>query len=131
MRLAMVVALGLAGPAAAESPISGAEFEARVTGRTLSYAVGDTAYGDEQYLPGRRVIWAFRDGPCREGIWYEETPGRICFVYDHDPKPQCWTFFVVGDGLRAQFEDNEQSQDLIEVGQSDRPLACPGPDLGV
>ncbi|MDO9524123.1 MAG: hypothetical protein Q7J57_01070 [Gemmobacter sp.] len=130
MRLAMVFGLCLAMPALAETPMTGAEFEARVTGRTLSFAVDGAAYGKEQYLPGRRVVWAFSEGPCREGVWYEQAPGQICFTYDHDPTPQCWAFFDTDKGLRAQFEKSDRALDLIEVGQSDQPLSCPGPDVG-
>ena len=52
--------LALTLPAFGEEPLDGAEFEAFATGKTLSYAVGGIVYGAEQYLPGRRVIWAFR-----------------------------------------------------------------------
>lgn len=140
LRPVAAVRLVLAAPLAAwlvthaadaETPLSGAEFEATVTGQTLSFAVGGQAYGVEQYLPGRRVVWAFEGGPCREGIWYEETPGRICFVYEHEPGAQCWQFFRDAGGLRARFEGASPDQDLIEVGKSPRPLACPGPEVGV
>lgn len=118
-------------PALAAEPLDGAAFEARVTGQTLSFQVGGQSYGAEQYLPGRRVIWAFSDGPCREGLWSEPEPGQICFVYDHAPDDQqCWTFFDDGGRLRARFLGGLPQDDLIEARRSPAPLACPGPDVG-
>lgn len=128
---AMLATLASVAPAAAQEPLGGAAFDERVTGRTLTFGSGGTPYGVEQYLPGRRVIWAFVGGPCRRGEWYEDPPGRICFVYDHDPAPQCWFFFDEPGGLRARFDGAGLGQDLIEVEQSDSPLICPGPDVGV
>ena len=127
--LALTLAL-LALPAHAETPLDGAGFEARVTGRTLAFAQGGVAYGAEQYLPGRRVIWAFAGQPCQHGHWYEPAPARICFVYDNDPTPQCWQFFDRPDGLTAVFE-GEGTEPLVEVGDIDGPLACRGPQVGV
>ncbi|WP_323041273.1 hypothetical protein [Gemmobacter sp.] len=121
----------LATPLLAAEPLDGAAFEARVIGQTFSFQVGGQSYGAEQYLPGRRVIWAFSDGPCREGTWSEPEPGRICFVYDHAPDdPQCWSFFDDDGRLRARFQGGLPQDDLIEARRSPAPLACPGPDLG-
>ena len=44
-------------------PVTGPEFDAYVTGRTLTYAAAGQIYGTEAYLPGRRVIWAFTQAP--------------------------------------------------------------------
>lgn len=129
--LAPILALlALAVPAGAEIPLDGPAFEARVTGRTLAYAQDGMAYGAEQYLPGRRVVWAFAGQPCQYGRWYEAAPARICFVYDTDPTPQCWQFFDRPGGLTAVFEGGG-TQPLTEVGDIDGPLACPGPQVGV
>ncbi len=49
----MLLAFCLSGVAfAAETPMSGAEFEAYATGRTLTYAERGVIYGIEEYLPG-------------------------------------------------------------------------------
>ena len=57
-RLAVSV-LCWASVAAAETPMTGAEFEAYVEGRIMSFgSEGDPTYGVEQYLPNRRVIWS-------------------------------------------------------------------------
>lgn len=123
-------AFALASAAAAEEPLSGAEFDALSVGRTLFYNVGDQAYGIEQYLPGRRVRWAFIGDQCMDGYWYEEA-GFICFVYDQAPNPQCWTFYETDEGIMARFRDDPLDQPLVAVRESSEPLACAGPDLGV
>jgi hypothetical protein len=112
------------------APLEGPAFEAETTGKTIQFKMQGQPYGAEQYLPGRRVIWAFEGGQCREGTWFEPIPGSICFVYDHDPVPQCWAFFKDGDRLRARFEGSGPESDLIETGRSPAPLACPGPWVG-
>lgn len=115
---------------AADAPMTASEFEAYATGKTLSFAEGGTVWGSEQYLPGRRVIWAFTEEECQYGHWYEDQ-GNICFVYDDNPAPQCWRFFREADGLRALFMGAEGGTSLSEVAQSTEPLSCPGPEVGV
>lgn len=132
MRCLVACLICAATPLWAEQPLDGAAFEARVTGKTLTFQVQGQSYGAEQYLPGRRVIWAFDGGPCHAGHWFEPDPGRICFRYDHDPGDlQCWAFFDDGGQLRARFEGALPQDDLIEARRSPVPLACPGPDVGV
>lgn len=129
---ALILAIALlATPtlAADQNPMTGAEFEAYVTGQTLTYASGGTVYGTEQYKPGRKVIWAFTEDECREGYWYEKAK-EICFVYEDPNDPQCWLFFKGAAGLQAQFM-GEGGSSLSEVAQSPGPMACMGPDVGV
>ena len=115
----------------ARVPMSAAEFEAYTTGKTLSYArQGSAPYGAEQYLPGRRVLWAFNDDECNSGRWHEDL-GLICFVYEDNPTPQCWSFFRDGGRITALFENVEGATALYEIGQSNEPLFCPGPQVGV
>ncbi len=131
MRYPVCLALCLlAAPALAETPMDGAGFEAAVTGQTIEFSAEGRSYGAEQYLPGRRVIWAFEGGPCRRGKWHERAPGQICFVYEHDPGPQCWTFFDEGGTLRARLSGAAPGQDLRESRRRRAPLACPGPEVG-
>lgn len=129
---AFVLFLGLLGATAAfgQTNLTGAEFEAYSTGKTLTYAANGQVYGVEQYLPNRRVRWAFIDDTCRIGHWYEEA-GEICFVYEHDATPQCWTFHLDGGKLMARFVSNPPETELKEVNQTNEPLACTGPDIGV
>lgn len=116
--------------AGAETQLSGKEFEAYSTGKTLTYASNGQVYGVEQYLPNRRVRWAFVDDTCRIGHWYEDA-GEICFVYEHDATPQCWTFHLSEGKLLARFISDPPETELKEVNQSTEPLACTGPDVGV
>lgn len=117
--------------AQAQDPMSVAEFEAYVTGKTLTYSQFGQVYGTEEYLADRKVRWAFTEDVCQYGTYYESDPGLICFVYDIDPTPHCWTFWQEGTGLRALSVTDTPGSELSEVSQTDEPLACAGPDLGV
>ena len=132
MRNVLALLMALATPAAAhaESAMSAAQFEAYVTGKTLYFGQNGASYGVEEYLPDRRVRWSFLDGHCKEGIWYEES-GQICFVYDDNPAPQCWSFYREGSGLRAVFENDPAATTLYEALQNDEPMMCLGPEVGV
>lgn len=131
MRLTALLALLLLPlPALAETPMTAAEFDAYVTGKTLTYSQFGTIFGIEEYLPGRKVRWAFTEDICQYGTWYEEA-GNICFVYEYDPTPHCWTFWQEGDGLKALSVNDAPGSELSEVEQTDQPLACAGPDVGV
>jgi hypothetical protein len=111
--------------------MSAAEFEEYTTGHTLTFSFQGVPYGAEQYLPGRRVIWAFTGDDCREGQWYEEA-GNICFVYDDLPlDPQCWSFWRTDEGLRALFMGEGARTELYEAERSRRPLLCEAPSVGV
>jgi hypothetical protein len=114
----------------AQTNLTGAEFEAYATGKTLTYASNGQVYGVEQYLTNRRVRWAFVDDTCRIGHWYEDA-GEICFVYENDATPQCWTFHIRGGKLMARFVSEPPATELSEVNQTSDPLACTGPDVGV
>lgn len=128
---AVILALCLAAtPGFAADTMSAAEFDAYTQGHTFTYGSSGGPYGAEEYLPGRRVRWSFLDGRCQEGEWYEED-GLICFVYEREPAPQCWTFRRGADGLTAIFDGDPVLGELYEVARSDAPLACPGPEVGV
>lgn len=129
LRLAVLCLLAAMPAAAAEDRLSAEEFEAYVTGRTIYYSGGGGEYGAEQYLSGRRVIWTFLDGNCSEGRWYGED-GLICFVYDFDPVPQCWSFWRAPGGIAARFENDPTQTELYELRQSEGPLYCLGPEIG-
>lgn len=128
-RILVALAL-LAGPLQAETPMTAAEFEAYVTGQTLTYAENGVVYGIEEYLPDRRVRWAFSEDECKDGAWFEEDQA-ICFVYEDNPVPQCWTFYERAGGLAAKFENVDDGRELYEVARSPEPLFCPGPSIGV
>ncbi|WP_333828971.1 hypothetical protein [Pararhodobacter sp.] len=117
--------------AAAEERMNAESFERYTTGRTLSFSFEGVPFGIEQYLPGRRVLWAFLGNECQEGVWYERE-GMICFIYDTNPDEQCWHFYRGEAGLRATFVGPDgPGTELYEVERSGKPLICEGPDVGV
>lgn len=128
--LAVLVLLCPLAATAAEIPLSPEEFEARVTGRTLTYSSDGQDYGAEEYLEGRRVRWSFLDGECQEGFWYE-AGDQICFVYEDIPGPQCWQFYERGSRLLARFENDPERTELYETASRGEPLMCLGPKVGV
>ncbi|MCG6903123.1 MAG: hypothetical protein LJE68_10615 [Rhodobacter sp.] len=130
IRLSFAIALTLM-PHAAAAEMSASDFEAYVTGRTLTYADRGVVYGIEEYLPNRRVRWAYLGDQCREGYWYEAGE-EICFVYENNPDaPQCWQFSQRDGRLSAIFMGAENGRELYEAKNSDEPLVCLGPDVGV
>lgn len=106
------------------------EFDRYTRGKTLFYGADGAAYGVERYLDGRRVVWSFLDGECQDGIWYEEN-GQICFVYEDNLTPQCWTFTTGANGLIAQFENEPDGTELYEAQNGEDDMLCYGPDVGV
>lgn len=111
------------------SPMDGAAFDAYTRGQTFTYGTGSAPYGAEEYLENRRVRWSFLDGRCQEGEWYEDN-GMICFVYDDNPDPQCWSFYQSPGGIVARFEDDPGLTTLYEITRSAEPLMCLGPEVG-
>jgi hypothetical protein len=130
---ALVLAAALAASAApvlAQTPLTAEEFETHVTGNTVTYRQAGNLFGIEEYLDGRKVRWSVAPGECQYGSWYAEGP-YICFVYEYDPVPHCWTFWKEGDTLVALSDTGLAGEELYETDRSDTPLACPGPDIGV
>lgn len=117
-------------PARAADPLTAEEFDAYSLGKTLTYSQFGKVFGAEQYLPNRRVRWAFSGAQCHDGYWYEEA-GLICFVYEHDPTAQCWTFWQDASGLSARYAGDPEGAALSEVESATTPLICAGPDVGV
>lgn len=115
---------------AADVPMSAEAFERYTTGKTLLFGLNGSVYGSEQYLPGRRVLWAFNDEPCVEGVWYPEGDA-ICFLYENRDDAQCWRIYRAAEGLTATVVGDPDTDRLYEVRQSREPLACPGPRVGV
>jgi hypothetical protein len=124
---ALVIACLIPFPAFAERVMTAAEFEAFATGRTMDFIQFGDVWGREQYLPGRRVRFSFRDDECREGSWYEQG-AQICFVYENDNVPKCWTYFTDGTNVETLFENDF---DRSEVRPTKEPLTCLGPEVGV
>lgn len=127
---ALALSLLIATPALAEPPMTAQEFDAFATGKTLDYYEGGAVFGREVYLPGRQVRWAFTAEECRMGRWFPQGD-QICFLYEDDPEAKCWTIWRKGDGLAARYATDTPDIPPREVRQTDEPLACPGPDVGV
>ncbi len=120
----LLICLCLAAPAYAEDSMTGAEFDAYVTGKTITFRTElNPAYGVERYLPGRRVMWSTFDGICRYGVWFE-SKGDICFRYEDDPEHKCWTMYNDPDGLRGIYTTNPFSTIIFEVLGREDPLIC-------
>ncbi|MDD8023888.1 MAG: hypothetical protein PHX82_12345 [Paracoccaceae bacterium] len=130
----LICALCAAAPGRAQDtsalkPLTAMEFDARTVGRTITYSVSGQPYGVEQYLPGRRVLWAFTESECKEGTWFQAGE-QICFDYQDDSGLQCWTFFATDQGLSAKFQGDDAAEPLVSLNESPAPLACRGPDIG-
>lgn len=118
------------GLALAQQALDAESFEALTRGKTFYFSSGGEPYGAEEYLEDRRVRWSFLDGQCLEGRWWQEGE-LICFVYEDDPDQHCWTFRIEAGGLRAQFLGDPGGRVLYELRQSQKPLHCLGPKVGV
>lgn len=116
--------------AALAQPISPNEFDALSQGRTLYFRDGVQGFGAEQYFDNRRVRWMYADGTCTDGFWYAEGDA-LCFVYEHAPDPQCWLMDRLNDQISARRSEYEDNSPIVVERIDDKPLSCPGPDLGV
>lgn len=120
----LLICLSLATPVMAQDGMTAEEFEAYVTGRTITFStINDPTFGVERYLPGRRVMWSTFDGICRYGVWFE-SKGDICFRYEHDPEHKCWTIYDEPDGLRGVFTTRPNTTEIFEVPDREDPLIC-------
>ncbi|WP_281991816.1 hypothetical protein [Sulfitobacter geojensis] len=127
--LALLLAL-CAAPLAAQQTMTADEFDAYTKGKTLFYGKTGQAYGAEIYHENRRVEWSFLDGDCKEGEWYEADE-LICFVYENNPNPQCWSFIKGANGLIARFENRPDTTELYEANEGAEKMLCLGPKVGV
>ena len=129
--LAVGCAAALCGAASAlGQPLTADEFEQITTGKTFYFSRDGQSYGAEQYLPGRKVIWAFTGDDCRKGYWYPQG-ANICFVNEDKAEPQCWEFSAGTGGLEALFQGGPDEAPLFAKRSSPEPMACLGPDVGV
>lgn len=131
-RLAFAALIAALPPiASAQVPMTPEEFEAYVTGRTLTFGMDGMPYGIEEFRENRRTVWAFLGEECREGHWFPRDD-QICFAYDDAPdQHHCWIFWRSESGLNARFIGDGAVTELYEVQRSTRPLLCTGPEVGV
>jgi hypothetical protein len=128
----VLLALALLGtaPALAQTPLTAEEFDTIVTGNTITYSQSGGIFGIEEYLPKRQVRWSVAENLCQYGVWYPEGEA-ICFVYEDEPTPHCWTFWLDSGRLKALSVNDLPGAELTEVERTQTPLSCPGPDIGV
>jgi len=120
----LTLCLMLATPAMAQEGMTAQEFDAYVTGRTITFSTPlNPTFGVERYLPGRRVMWSTFDGTCQYGVWFE-SKGDICFRYEGDPEHKCWTIYAESDGLRGVFTTRPNTTVIYENPAREDPLIC-------
>lgn len=129
MRILALLLWAVALPAWADTPMTGAEFEAYTTGRTITFSDTLGPYGAEQYKSGRRVSWSLLDGDCLDGTWHA-SGDEICFDYGRDMPLQCWHFFRGTSGIWARITSSDSGFVLYEHSTTDEPLYCKGPLVG-
>jgi hypothetical protein len=126
MRLAAaIIALAaLAAPAFADDlPLTAEAFEAIVQGKTFDTYSDNGLYGVETFLPDRRSIW--RDAEeCKEGTWRAEGD-QICFDYQGESQPFCWTYHDRGGWLMAWYE-GDRTLEPIMLEPSEDFVTCEG-----
>lgn len=120
----------VASSAAAEGRLTADAFDALTRGRTVVYSFGGEFHGMERHLGDRRVEWAFADGQCHAGRWYEDGE-TICFVYENLDGPQCWVFTDAAGGFLATFVDEAGPGSTYSAQVTDAPMTCDGPMVGV
>ncbi|WP_341366508.1 hypothetical protein [Yoonia sp. BS5-3] len=122
---ACVIAFSLlGGPALAQDKMTAEEFDAYVTGRTVTYRTAQNpSFGVERYLQGRRVMWSTAEGICQYGVWFE-SKGDICFRYENDPEHKCWSIFNEPDGIRAVYTTRPPFTVIYEILDREDPLIC-------
>jgi hypothetical protein len=120
----LAICLALATPLAAQETMTGPEFDAYATGKTITFrTVLNPEFGVERYLPGQRVMWSAFDGTCQYGVWFE-SKGDICFRYEGDPENKCWSIYNDPQGLRGVYTTTPNTTIIYEVLGRDDPLIC-------
>jgi hypothetical protein len=134
MRLALALSAALSCPAAAETPMTGAEFQAHVGTGTFSYRYSNGVRGTADYGPGRTLLWAFEGDTCISGTWFEDGD-QLCFAFQDGQLSACWLFYKDKGRLRGQAtylgSGDLAEIEIFEVSHTDQPLGCPGPAVGV
>ncbi|MBC6442669.1 MAG: HAMP domain-containing protein [Rhodobacteraceae bacterium] len=116
--------------ATAETIVPPAEFQHLSEGRTFHFSYNGHPYGAEQYFTRRESLWQFANGDCEHGRWFPHG-ALICFVYETDRNPLCWTFLKRDDGAFVARPDGATADSDLLLERTDTvPLACPGPKAG-
>lgn len=131
MRAVGVLALWLAAGPACAQPLDAEGFSAFASGKTVTYGADGLVYGREEYRADRTVVWQAPGGDCSYGHWFEDDAGNICFLYGEGRDPVCWMFSDSGGRVTARSVDSPDAPPLGTLQIDDKPLVCPGPDVGV
>lgn len=130
----LFLAVCLATPALAETPITAETFAAHVGTDTVHYTYNTGTRGTADYGPDGTLRWAFDGRPCIDGIWFARGD-EICFAFTDGRLSACWHIFLDSSGLHGTAtERGSGSTDPLtirETGRSAEPLACPAPEVGV
>lgn len=130
LALALAVAPTLA---AAEPPMTGAEFQAHIGMNTFSYLYSNGVRGTADYGPGHTLVWAFEGDTCVNGYWFE-AGDDICFAFEDGALSACWHFYKQDNrlhGIATRLSSGDQtSVEIFEASHTDQSVDCPGPDVG-
>jgi hypothetical protein len=120
--------------ATAETPMTGAEFQAHVGSNTISYLYSNGVRGTADYGPARTLRWAFEGDTCINGSWFDDGD-QLCFAFEDGTLSACWHFYKDGNRIHGTAtllgSGDQPDLEIHEVSHTDQPLTCPGPDVGV
>ncbi len=112
--------------AGAETPMTGKEFAANVTGWTITYTYLGEIYKVVQYLPDHKMRHAFEDETgkaiCFYSIWYQDGDD-ICTDEDDGLDPDCWQY-TLRSGVIEGWEAGVANHTIIETHRSPTPIIC-------
>jgi hypothetical protein len=75
------------------------------------------------------VRWTVLGDDCKAGHWYP-SGDQICFQYEDDPAPDCWTITLNGPGMLAHLTGAAPGSEPVVVQETTEPMACFGPEVG-
>ena len=119
----------LAAPVQADPLLTAEEFDALTLGRTMTWSDYGKVYGVEQYLPDHRVRWTELGDDCKLGLWYQDGDA-ICFLYEDDPTPACWTITLSGAGMLAVDLSDVVAEPPVVIEETSETMPCFGPEVG-
>jgi hypothetical protein len=116
-------------PARADEILDAAAFRTLSEGRVLSYSLDGHPFGEEQYFHDGAVIWKPALGACEHGRLFGQGE-EICFLYEGQDGPVCWTFRRDGNTITAVNSADPDDTPIELDGFADAALDCPGPKVG-
>jgi hypothetical protein len=120
-RVLVLIALSPFPAMAEDRPMTGAEFEAFVEGRTMDTYNDAGLLGVETFLPGRRTLWR-DESHCLKGTWTVQEE-MICYTYEGEEGRFCSSFHDRGDWLIG-FREGVWGEDPIMLQPSTDVVTC-------